>query len=439
LRTFRLTYQILLISAIAIASSGCAAYKLDQAQMNLRNSMAHGNYQEAGLMLDRMDRKDVYKKKDAVLLNLERGMIHRVNGDYQQSTLFFQKAEDDIEANFTRSISRAAASVLVNDNVLDYPGEDYEDVYLNAFKALNFIHLNDFDAALVEARRMAYKLENMELRNKGFAETYARQDSLGHADWTPGKSNIQNSAFSHYLSAVLFAKTGRPDNARIETQRVFSAMADQQAAYNFNLPPAQELAIVQEPDQYNLLITAFSGRAPIKDQVDVRLFLDEIDSYVKFSFPSLHMYNSVVDRVEIIVGDTISYPVYLIEDMDRVSAEVYRVKQPLIYAKALARGIAKTVGANAIRRQAEKQSEGLGFAAFLLGILGQEVSEKADLRSWVTMPGSVHANVINLPEGHHTLEIMYLSKRGAIVYTEKHDVHITGGNSLSLIESLYWN
>jgi hypothetical protein len=422
-----------------LLSSGCAAYKLDQAQLNLRNSMAHGNYHEAGLMLDRMDRKEVYKKKDAVLLNLERGMIHRVNGDYHQSTLFFQKAEDDIEANFTRSLSRAAASVLVNDNVLDYPGEDYEDVYLNAFKALNFIHQNDFDAALVEARRMSYKLENMELRNKGFAETYARHDSLGHAEWKTGTSNIQNSAFSHYLSAILFAKTGRPDNARIETQRIFSAMADQQAAYNFRLPPADEIAIVQETDQYNLLVTAFSGRAPIKGQEDVRLFLDDIDSYVKFSFPTLHMYHSVVDRVEIVVGDSVSYPVYLIEDMDRVSAEVYRVKQPLIYAKALARGIAKTIGANAIQKQAEKQSEGLGFAAFLLGILGQEVSEKADLRSWVTMPGSVHANVINLPEGVHTLEIVYISKTGAIVYTEKHDVEIAGGNSLSLIESLYWN
>ena len=61
-------------------------------------------------------------------------MLHHYNGDFEQSNTLLSKAETAFDELYTKSIGRAAASMLLNDNILEYSGEDYEDIYLNIFK-----------------------------------------------------------------------------------------------------------------------------------------------------------------------------------------------------------------------------------------------------------------------------------------------------------------
>lgn len=434
------TYKLplLLIFAAPLLLGGCASYTLDRAQHNLRDDFSTADYEGASTLLDKMEKDKVYKSKDAVLLHLERGIVHHFSGSYEASNHFFHQAEDEIDANFTSSISRGISSILINDNALAYDGEDYEDVYLNVFKTLNFIHLNDYEAALVEARRIAFKLENIEVRNRGLAETISRSDSLNYTDWETGDRVVENSALGHYLSAILFAKTNRADNARIETERLFRALDDQQAAFQFSAPPAGEIEKITDPDRYNLLITGFSGRAPVKEQNDFRIFLDPWDSYFKFSVPSLRMYPSSVARVEVVVADTLRHPTYIIEEMDRVAKDIYQVKEPVIYARALTRSVAKTIGVKKLTDRISDENESLGLFAWLLGLIGQEITEKADLRSWQTLPGKAHVNTIKLPPGVHDIAVEYFSHDNQLLYSEEHTIEIFPGNDLALLESLYW-
>jgi len=95
-------------------------------------------------------KEDVYQLKDRVMYYLDLGMLYHFNGDYKLSNEFLTKAERAIEELYTKSISKAALSMALNDNALDYGGEDYEDIYLNIFKALNYINLNDPEDAFVE-------------------------------------------------------------------------------------------------------------------------------------------------------------------------------------------------------------------------------------------------------------------------------------------------
>ncbi len=407
--------------------------------MSLRDDFSSKNFESAADELDRSERKEIYKKKDEVLLNLERGMVHHFSGNYELSNKFFAEAELGIEENFTRSIIRGVQSMLISDNSLTYGGEDYEDVYINVFKSLNFIHQNDFESALVEARRIAFKLEGIEVRNRGLAEMFARSDSLAEADWKTGNRIVENSALGHYLSAVLFAKTGRPDNARIETERTFRAINDQQKAFSFTAPPRQEIEKIQYGNEYNLLITGFSGRSPTKIQSDARLFAGKYSTYVKISLPSLKMHNSSVTRVEIVVGDTLTIPTFVIEEMDKVAADVYKVKEPLIYARALTRSLIKATGSTLATREVSKQSESLGILTWLAGVIGQEISEKADLRSWQTLPGKAHVNVARLPPGTHNIKLNYYSQQNRLLYSDNQTVEVGSDNSLALIESLYWH
>lgn len=427
--------RIILWAVVLLLFSGCASYHLEEAQSSLRSSFATHNFDETITLLQKYNRKDVYRSKDQVLYNLEMGTATHFQGSYDSSSVHFGRAEQQIDELFTRSVSRGVASFLfTNDNSLAYNGEAYEDIYINAFKSLNFIHRNELESALVEARRMAYKLSRVELKYKGLAESLARADTLGRGDWKPGVMAVQDSPFSHYLAAVLYAASGKGDDARIEYEKMLQAL-------NNHALPVNRAALqsIRDGSRFNVLLVGFAGRAPLKYQNDVRLYLDEHDLYLKFSLPALRLYQSRVAGVQAVVNDTLQVPLQLIERMDMVAREVYKVKEPIIYARTFVRSLAKAVGTNAAGRAIEEEHEGLGMLVNLLGKVGQEFTEKADTRSWQTMPGQAYVHALQLPPGSHTVELQYRDARGRVLYTHRSAVNISPRDRLNLLESLYWN
>ena len=437
---YHLQYSLIFIFTVSVAILGCGnSYRMDSAQTSLRSSFASRNYEKSVQLLNEYSEKEIYKSKESVLLNLERGTANHFAGNFDSSNVFFTNAEDQIESLFTKSISRGITSLVVNDNTLAYNGEDYEDIYLNIFKSLNYIHINNLDAALVESRRISHKLGQINIKYKGLVEAFSKADTTGRGDWKSGDTNVQNSALGHYLSAVLYAKTNNPDDARIAYENMLKAFRDQPKVYQFEKPDRIQLQRITVPQTYNVLVTGFTGRAPYKKQHDVRIFLNDPVTYLKFSVPSLHLYSSQVQYVKIQIADTLSIPVPLIEEMDAVAKEVYQVKEPIIYARALVRSFLKAAGTHSISKRAEKKSSFLGGLADVLGIVGQEVSEKADLRGWQTMPGKAHVTVLELPPGIHEISINYYSQEGKLLFSDERTITIDPNKKIELIESLYWN
>lgn len=419
---------------------GCRAYVLDNAQDDLRSSFERGNFEQSKSLLNKFGSKDVYKSKDQVLYNLEFGTVLHFSGDYDSSSVFLSTAEDQIESSYTKSITQGIASLVLSDNVLTYDGEEYENIYLNAFKTLNYMHLEDWDGALVESRRIALKLENLDIRLNGLSSIFAKKDTSNIADWTPKKANIQSSAFGRYLSTILYAKTGKADDARIEYNRLLSSVKEQETIRRYRGPAPTELPDLTDTDSYNILFSSFTGFAPAKVQNDIRTFFGEdANIYLKFSFPELYLFDTEVANVKVTVNNQDEFYLDMIEEMDAVAAEVYEAKQPIIYGKALARAVLKSAGTNAIRKKAKKESEGLGILAGILGIIGQEVSEKADLRGWQTLPGQAWTQVVRLPEGTHNIRIEYLSEYGTTLYEETQTLEVDKNTELKLIESIYSN
>jgi len=426
------------IIALLLLTS-CSAYQLDSAQDSLRSTFASRNYGSSVALLNNLHEEGIYKSKDAVLLYLEQGTANHFAGNYDSSNVFFTNAEEEIDYLFTKSVSRAIQSFVTNDNSLAYDGEDYEDVYLNIFKSLNYIHMNELESALVEARRIAFKLDQLNLKYKDMIDALSKADTTGRAQWKTGETNVQNSAFGHYLAGILYAKTGKPDDARIEYENLLKAFQDQPSIYSFKKPRRSKLRRITRPDRYNLLITGFGGRAPVKIQNDTRIYLDDADLYLKFSLPSLKMFNTQISRVEATINDTLTVQADLIEEMDVVAKDVYKVKEPIIYARTIVRAFLKAVGSNALSREIGKKDETLGQLTNLFGKIGQEVTEKADLRSWQTMPGKAYATVVDLPPGDHNVSINYYSSGGYLLFADNRTVEISPGTSLELVESLYWN
>lgn len=433
---------VLLLLPLLFAA-GCASYALDQAQFDIRSGFVSGDYKQAGKELSRFQRKKVYKSKDAVLFNLENGVISHFAGDYKESSRYFLKAESEIESNYTKSISRGVGAFFVNDNKLVYDGEPYEDVYVNAFNALNFIQLQDFDAALVEARRMSFKMEQLDIKIKGLVDAFAKTDTTGQIDWNSSKVSIQNSALSHYLATVLFAKTNKPDDARIEAQKISTAVMEQNSHNGFRQRERPDYSHLLNHTSYNVLLTGFSGQAPIKSQEDNRFLWSSFDGepensfYLKFSYPILELYPSKVSRIRVVVDDEETVPLELIEEMDVVSSKVFKAKQSIIYGRAILRAGFKAVASKLISSSVREQNETLGNIFEILGFITQEATEKADLRGWQTLPGAVWMQPIALTAGHHRLRFEYLSERGAILSAQEFEIEVSPHSRLQLVESIY--
>ena len=77
-------------------------------------------YEAAVKKIDKARANEIYTKKDRVLFYLDKGMVQHYKGDYVKSNEDFHEAENDMEELFTKSISKAALSYLLNDNALDY-------------------------------------------------------------------------------------------------------------------------------------------------------------------------------------------------------------------------------------------------------------------------------------------------------------------------------
>lgn len=388
-------------------------------------------------LIDGYKKAKTYRDRDDVLRLLEKGTAQRFAGNWTESTQTYHDAEQKIEMLYGSSVSRNISAFLINDYRLEYEGEDYEDVYLNAFKSLNYIQMEEPENALVEARKMAFKLDKFVLRHEEVMREMARKDTTGRRiPLEAGQANIQNSAFAHFLSAVLFATSGRPDNARIEYNRMTGAFLDQGIAYNPESPSSLEHI---QRNTYNTLLIAFSGRSPLKTSAHVRLYLDDLDFHLKFAFPVLERFSSRVGRVQVVINDTLTVPIPMIENMSKVSESVYKVKEPVIYARTFTRSFLRAVSTQKARQVATTEGGDLaGSLVGLAGLIGTEALEMADLRRWTTLPGQAYGNVVDLPEGEHRVRYQYYSPTGSMVY-ESEQTLMVGPDNLALTESIYYN
>lgn len=95
---------------------------------------------------------------DELLRVLHRAALLRYAGQYQESNRLLQEAELEIEDRYTKSVSRAALSMLTNDRALAYNPPRFERYMVHYLGALNYLALGDPAEAAVEARRLSILL-----------------------------------------------------------------------------------------------------------------------------------------------------------------------------------------------------------------------------------------------------------------------------------------
>ena len=321
-----------------------------------------------------IEKEKTYGKKNQVLFYLDTGLLSHFSGEYEDSTERLSLAESKILENNTISISESVMSAVVNDNSATYGGEDFEDIYINIFKALNFYHLGNLESGMVEVRKIDNKIRLLTTKYEGIIQETKKEfdeldssikDSIGQGGQKLFSYNFSNSALARYISMLYYRHLGQMDDVRIDLQAVDKAFSSQPHLYPFPVPQKIKDELNVKPSDGRLNIISFAGRFPVK--------------------------------VESVVASTVA--------------------------------VSQSGAQNG-------DTAGLAMLVNIIGNIYSDVSEQADLRLSRYFPGVAYVGGITLPSGIYNVRVNYKNKNGYVIYSEYFkDVDVKSGD-LNLRESV---
>jgi uncharacterized protein len=359
--------------------------------------------------------REDYGSNAALLYLLDSAMVNMQCGTFSLAQERLHAAEALAEKLWTASISRNVAAMVTNDYVLPYAGEDYERVMIHLISAIGYLRMEQLDEALVEIRRLDSLL-------KIFEADYKEDDVY------------KTDAFGRYLSGMLHEADAAYDDAYIDYYRAAGNYLNQWRRYGTDLPDilAQDLlrvatAVNRLDDVKNVLpastlarweqfgsesstgkvvLVVFSGEGPHKIQDMVTI--PSPHGPLSIAFPRI-VSGAVFCRggnLQLVgKNGSLAGELVVVSDINRIALTSLNDRKGRIVAKAVARAVAKQVAIQTIASTGES-SEQKQTMAIILNMANMLMLEKADTRSWRTLPGRIQAARVMVAPGEYKARLV---------------------------------
>jgi len=411
---------------------------------NIDNNLARNHYAVSIEQLEK-NKNTLYTSRDAVLYNLDKGILSHYAEQYAESSLLLQEAERAIEEAFTKSITQEISTYILNDNTRDYSGEDYEDIYINAFNALNYYHRGELEGAMVEIRRMNNKLENLATKYNTALSNLQKKALEENQTYIPSNPDIplrfNDSAFARYLGMLFYRGAGLHDDVRIDRDYLLAAFANAPSIYQHPIPESISEETEIPDGMARLNVVAFGGLSPIKKETVTRISIGE-GHWVKIALPEMESRYSDISKVTLVLDDGDGFEFELLEDIDAVAKETFKIHQQVIYLKTVIRASLKTAS-SAVLDVAAQETEGKeGLFLWLLSLFTQvlaETSEQADIRISRYFPARVYIGGINLNPGTYSFRVNYYNRNGHEIASIRRENIEVKENALNLAQTVCFN
>jgi len=417
------------LAAVGLTLGGCS--NVARFQPRLNDYHARGDYSGAAALLDSEVVRDAYGDKSGLLWHMERGSVAMAAGDPGLAVKRFDTAEAASAYNYDPTRGDVFTMWTLNDAEATFVAQPYEDMYINVFKTLAYLEQGKVDGfATAEALRQLRKAEHLRDVYGKYMQMAGAQDRAGVLKTANAKAGMGvkdagqfvESPLGAYLSCVTFLAVDERNNQELAARRLVDAVRQQQAIVGPVKAEDFEPLTNLKREDVNVLVVALTGRGPIK--VESRLRAPLLDLFVDIPYPRLQMQPTSITGAFLEVEGTADAPgrLSLIEDIASVSAENYRRAEPAIYSRTLVRVASKlglVAGASVAAHQGDKKGNySLAAVAAVLGVVAVQASEKADLRSWVFLPGQARVMLAKLPPGQHRVRLVYELGGGTLVREE---------------------
>lgn len=437
----KLKIQLFSLSLLTILFFSCrtmADVDFSSVDSDIRNN----EYASAANTLS-SDPANYYTKHDTVIAYLDQGVLRHFAGDFKASNENLSNAEKEIEEKFTKSITQAIGTGIVNDTVQDYPGETFENIYTNIFMCLNYLHMKKFDDAEVEIKRFDNKMKVVGTEYEEVLQSQRQRLGDGERFDIDTEVKFHNSAFARYLSLLIYRTEGDTSNAELDYKKIQEAFAMQQEIYNFDIPECIKDDIEPPKDKARVNFITFIGFSPMKQEEVLRIPFR--GAYYKLALPVMVNRESSIKAIQVVMtnkqtGEVIKAPLKRIETLENVVTDTYKQHFASIYCRTMLRSIGKATGSgilsasSALSRNSDKSI--LFGALSFASQIATEATERADVRMCRYFPGNVCIAGVTVPDGTYDVTITYYSASRKILYSQiVEDYHAKRGE-LNLIESV---
>lgn len=371
------------------------------------------------------DLEDRTSSSDGLLYSLEKGRVEFVSGLYAESQKSFENAlgfYNKIENKSTVSVSSYAASgasLLTNDNAKPYESYPYERVFLHQYQALNYLAQKDAQGALVEVRRAneiqkqllkkyESKVDDAQSKSSEFsAQNYDKYFS--GMEYAAGrvKNAFQNSA-TFYLSGLIYEMSGEDNDAYIDYRKALEINPDNvflqrdvlRLGTKLGMPDMDKLARQLgakankvKSGQGQIAVLVEEGFVPEKLPIEIGIWTSNSINQLAFPFYGETPPPQAISLT--VAGDI--YQAAPLVDSRALAVRALKDDVPGMLLRAFLRLQAKQRMQREMRKN--DQTGLLGLASSLYSL----VTDKADLRSWLTLPGSVQVARVNVAVGDQVI------------------------------------
>ncbi len=418
------------LGMLAFMIAGCASLSsYTRVTEQARQAISRGSFEDALSVFP----EKAARGKNEILIRLERGVILQAMGSYEMSAAEFERAAREIRAYEDRAVISATrtaeqmGSLVINEQVLSYEGEDFEKILVHALNAVNYLMMGNLEGARVEIRN-AYTRQK-ELYDRHAKELERSRKEAGGADWNrsfqeadregynrlkrkaDAVQSIYQNAFAYYISALVYELNNEDDEAYIDVKKAIEAAPGSRCIQDDLIRLSRELNFREDTEKWESmygkagtngsdLVDVFVifglGLAPAREAVSFPIPLSE-GGLVFASLPVYRFIPSAI-RYGTLSYDGQSRETSVLSDTDAIAARNLLDKFPILFAKQVARSYFKARATNRLSRE-------YGLIGALTGTLASAITEQADLRTWSAIPKEIQVARVFVPGDTRSVSI----------------------------------
>ena len=414
--------RLLWALSLCAALTGCATMQShDKVAGEMQTAGRTGGLSAALASLESTAKSE--DEKTALLFNLERGELLRMDRRYPDSTNAFLLADNRVkeweEAAKTNpsKLMGTVGAALISERLKVYEGQDYEKVWLTTRLALNRMAVGDFDSARVDIKR-THEREAVIAQFRS-TETLAAEEEAKTKGATSGSKEINgypvetlndpevlalkngySNALSHYLSGFLYEMLNEPGLAapgyrkaielKPETAVLEEGLKGLDTRTGFTWKRRQRMT--------DVLFIVEAGDAPARKPKAFTLPVPTGRGLVtaSISYPVIEPSRDAL-LTHLSAAGT-DFPLEKVVDVNVMARRALKDEMPGMVLRGVTRAVAKGVLQNELQKRG-------GLIGGLIGAVASAATEQADDRMWRMLPGRVYVARGYLPPGEHMVSI----------------------------------
>ena len=414
--------RLLWVLTLSAALTGCASMQShDKLASDVQSAGRTGGIHAALAQLEASAKSE--DDKTALLYNLERGELLRMDRRYEDSTNAFLLADikvkewEETAKTDPSKLMGTVGAALISERLKNYEGQDYEKVWLTTRLAMNRVAVGDFENARVDIKR-THEREAIiaEFRSK---ETLAAEEEAKSKGAAAGgkelngypvetlndpevlalKNGYQN-ALSHYLAGFMYEVLGESGLAapgyrkaielKPETGVLEEGLRGLDNRTSFTWKRRQRMT--------DVLFVVEAGDAPARKPKAFTIPVPTGRGMVTASISYPVIEPSTDPLLTTLSAAGTDLKLEKVVDVNVMARRALKDEMPGMVLRGVTRAIAKGVMQNELQK-------GGGLVGGLIGAVASAATEVADDRMWRMLPGRVYIARGYLPPGEHVVTV----------------------------------